>query len=69
MPPLAVRSLNPSGKSPVDDGTQVFIIRFRPVELISDKACTERRVVPLTEVTDAIGIRRTTLSKIASEPG
>ncbi|RPD88757.1 helix-turn-helix transcriptional regulator [Luteimonas sp. 100069] len=45
------------------------MIRFRLAELIADKAFKERRVVPLTEVADATGIHRATLSKIANQPG
>ena len=45
------------------------MIRFRLTELIADKAFKERRVVPLTEVADATGIHRATLSKIANQPG
>ena len=47
----------------------VFMIRFRLAELIADKAFKERRVVSLTEVADATGIHRATLSKIANQPG
>ena len=45
------------------------MIRFRLAELIADKAFKERRVVSLTEVADATGIHRATLSKIANQPG
>lgn len=45
------------------------MIRFRLTELIADKAFKERRVVSLTEVADATGIHRATLSKIANQPG
>ena len=45
------------------------MIRFRLTELIADKAFKERRVVPLTEVADATGIHRATLSKMANQPG
>ncbi|WP_298577233.1 helix-turn-helix transcriptional regulator [uncultured Luteimonas sp.] len=45
------------------------MIRFRLAELIADKAFKERRVVPLTEVADATGIHRATLSKMANHPG
>ncbi len=45
------------------------MIRFRLTELIADKAFKERRVVPLTEVADATGIHRATLSKVANQPG
>ena len=47
----------------------LFMIRFRLTELIADKAFKERRVVPLTEVADATGIHRATLSKMANQPG
>lgn len=47
----------------------MFMIRFRLTELIADKAFKERRVVPLTEVADATGIHRATLSKMANQPG
>ncbi len=45
------------------------MIRFRLSELIADKAFKERRVVSLTEVAEATGIHRATLSKIANQPG
>ena len=45
------------------------MIRFRLTELIADKAFKERRVVSLTEVADAIGVHRATLSKMANQPG
>ena len=45
------------------------MIRFRLAELIADKAFAERRVVPLSEVAQATGIHRATLSKIANQPG
>lgn len=45
------------------------MIRFRLAELIADKAFKERRVVPLTEVAQATGIHRATLSKMANQPG
>ena len=45
------------------------MIRFRLTELIADKAFKERRVVPLTEVAEATGIHRATLSKVANQPG
>ena len=45
------------------------MIRFRLAELIADKAVRERRVVPLTEVAEATGIHRATLSKMANQPG
>ncbi len=45
------------------------MIRFRLTELIADKAFKERRVISLTEVADATGIHRATLSKVANQPG
>ena len=52
-----------------DNLNGLFMIRFRLTELIADKAFKERRVVPLTEVADATGIHRATLSKMANQPG
>lgn len=46
-----------------------IMIRFRLNELIADKAFKERRVVPLSEIAEATGIHRATLSKIANQPG
>lgn len=45
------------------------MIRFRLSEMIADKAFKERRVVSLTEVAEATGIHRATLSKMANQPG
>ena len=45
------------------------MIRFRLTELIADKAFRERRVVALSEVAQATGIHRATLSKMANQPG
>ena len=45
------------------------MIRFRLTELIADKAFKERRVVSLSEVAEATGIHRATLSKMANQPG
>lgn len=45
------------------------MIRFRLTELTADKAFKERRVVPLSEIAQATGIHRATLSKIANQPG
>lgn len=45
------------------------MIRFRMAELIADKAFAERRVVSLSEIAEATGIHRATLSKIANQPG
>jgi len=47
----------------------VHMIRFRLAELIADKAFRERRVVSLSEVAEATGIHRATLSKVANQPG
>ena len=52
-----------------DNIYEPFMIRFRLTELIADKAFKERRVVSLTEVADATGIHRATLSKMANQPG
>ena len=52
-----------------DNLNGLFMIRFRLTELIADKAFKERRVVPLTEVAEATGIHRATLSKMANQPG
>ena len=45
------------------------MIRFRLAELTADKAFKERRVIPLSEIAQATGIHRATLSKIANQPG
>ena len=45
------------------------MIRFRLTELIADKAFKERRVVSLSEVAEATGVHRATLSKMANQPG
>ena len=45
------------------------MIRFRLTELIADKAFKERSVVALTEVAEATGVHRATLSKMANQPG
>lgn len=45
------------------------MIRFRLKELIADKGFRERRVVTISEVAEATGINRMTLSKIANHPG
>ena len=56
--------------SRINDNIQyLFMIRFRLAELIADKAFKERRVVPLTEVAEATGVHRATLSKMANQPG
>lgn len=46
-----------------------IMIRFRLAELIADKAFKERRAVALSEVAEATGIHRATLSKMANQPG
>lgn len=48
---------------------RIVMIRFRLTELIADKAFKERRVVSLTEVAEATGVHRATLSKMANQPG
>jgi putative transcriptional regulator len=48
---------------------KTFMIRFRLTELIADKAFKERRVVSLSEVAEATGVHRATLSKMANQPG
>jgi len=45
------------------------MIRFRFKELLAEKGFKERRVVTISEVADATGINRMTLSKIANRPG
>lgn len=45
------------------------MIRFRLTELTADKAFKERRVIALTEIAQATGIHRATLSKMANQPG
>lgn len=45
------------------------MIRFRLAELTADKAFRERRVVSMSEIAQATGIHRATLSKIANQPG
>ena len=45
------------------------MIRFRLAEVIADKAFAERRVVSLSEIAEATGVHRATLSKIANQPG
>jgi putative transcriptional regulator len=47
----------------------IQVIRFRLAELTADKAFKERRVIPLSEIAQATGIHRATLSKIANQPG
>lgn len=45
------------------------MIRFRLAELTADKAFRERRVISMSELAQATGIHRATLSKIANQPG
>lgn len=45
------------------------MIRFRLAELTADKAFQERRVISMSEIAQATGIHRATLSKIANQPG
>jgi putative transcriptional regulator len=45
------------------------MIRFRLTELTADKAFKERRVISLSEIAEATGIHRATLSKVANQPG
>lgn len=45
------------------------MIRFRLKELLAEKGFQERRVVTISEVAEATGINRMTLSKIANHPG
>lgn len=45
------------------------MIRFRLAELISDKSFKERRVISLSEIAEATGVHRATLSKIANHHG
>jgi putative transcriptional regulator len=47
----------------------VQMIRFRLAELIADKSFKERRVVTVSEIAQATGIHRATLSKMANQPG
>ncbi len=45
------------------------MIRFRLTELSADKAFKERRVIALSEIAQATGTHRATLSKMANQPG
>lgn len=45
------------------------MIRFRLAELIADKAFRERRVISLSEIAEATGVHRATLSRVANQPG
>jgi DNA-binding Xre family transcriptional regulator len=45
------------------------MIRFRLKELLAEKEFRERRVITLIEVASCSGVHRTTLSRIANDPG
>jgi len=45
------------------------VIRFRLKELIADREFRAGRVITLAEISEATGIHRATLSKIANEKG
>lgn len=45
------------------------MIRFRLKELVADKEFREGRRITLEEVSQATGVHRTTLSKIANQRG
>lgn len=45
------------------------MIRFRLAELIADKAFRDRRVISLSEIAEATGVHRATLSRVANQPG
>jgi putative transcriptional regulator len=45
------------------------MIRFRLAELIAERSFKERRVVTVSEIAQATGIHRATLSKVANQPG
>lgn len=45
------------------------MIRYRFKELLAEKEFRERRKIGLAEISDATGIHRTTLTKIANTPG
>lgn len=45
------------------------MIRFRLAELLADKTFKERRAVPVSEVAEATGVHRSTLSKMLNHPG
>jgi putative transcriptional regulator len=45
------------------------LIRFRLAELVAEKAFKERRVISLAEVSEEAGVHRSTLSKMAHQPG
>jgi len=47
----------------------ISMIRFRLKELLAEKGFQENRRVTLDEVSQATGIHRTTLSKIANQRG
>ena len=45
------------------------MIRFRLKELLAEKGFRERRIITISEVAEATGINRMTLSKIANHHG
>ncbi len=45
------------------------MIRFRVKELIADREFSEGRRITLEEISQATGIHRTTLSKLANQKG
>lgn len=45
------------------------MIRFRLKELLADKGFKEGRRITMDEVSEATGVHRTTLSKIANQKG
>lgn len=45
------------------------MIRFRLKELVADKAFKENRRITLDEISEATGVHRTTLSRIANKVG
>lgn len=53
-----------------DDIQAAFnLIRFRLAELVAEKAFKERRVISFAEVSEEAGVHRSTLSKMAHQPG
>ncbi len=61
---------DPRSVSLIYDTIQALVmIRFRLVELIADKAFRERRVISLSEIAEATGVHRATLSRVANQPG
>lgn len=45
------------------------MIRFRIKELLAEKEFVEKRIISLTEVAQATGMNRMTLSRITNHPG